>query len=99
MLEQKRNFFDDLGAPIDQAEALKYQQDAESKAEKLDFLIHKVFKQSPNGRELIKIWQQSLMMVSTAEAGMDNIEIGIREGQKRFIKGILLTVKRVGESK
>ena len=96
---EDNNFFDDLGANINQEEALKYQQDAESKAEKLDYLIHKIFQQSKDGKELIEIWKQSLMMVSTAEAGMDNIEIGIREGQKRFIKGILLTVKRVGESK
>lgn len=92
------NFFDDLGQDIDQKAALKYQQDSKASAEKLDHLIHKIFAQTNEGVELLELWKESLMMVSTAEPNMDSIEIGIREGQKRFIKSLLLTVKRVGES-
>lgn len=91
------NFYDDLGN-FDDVEAARLQKDSEIKAAKLDQLIHAVFAQNEKGAELVELWKQSLIMAATAEPGMDNIEIGIREGQKRFIKAILLTVKRVGES-
>lgn len=91
------NFYDDLGN-FDNVEAAKLQKDSETKAEHLDYLIHSVFSQDKKGAELLETWTKSLIMTAIAEPGMDNIEIGIREGQKRFIRGILLTVKRVGES-
>jgi len=36
-----------------------------------------------------------LIMTPTVESGIDMAESGIREGQKRFIRGIILTINRV----
>jgi len=94
----KPNFFDDLTTNIDQGEAAQLAGMQEKEHDRLDFLIHAVFSQNKKGAELLEKWKESLIMVSTAEPNMDLIEVGIREGQKRFIKSILLTVKRVGES-
>lgn len=89
------NFFDDLQTGFDPAEAIRQQKDNEAKGAKLDYLIHSVFEQDDKGRELLDIWKRSLIMQPTAEPDMDAVGIGIREGQKRFIRGILLTIQRV----
>ena len=89
------NFFDKLGDTLSPADSLKQQQDFQAKADKLDYLIHKVFEQSEDGQQLLELWHNTLIMTPTADAGMDSIAIGINEGYKRFIRGILLTVKKV----
>lgn len=76
-------------------EAVKFQKDAEAKGQKIDYLIHKAFAQTESGRELLEIWKESLIMSSTADEGADLVTIGINEGMKRFIRGIILTIKRV----
>lgn len=93
------NFFDDLMSSIDPKEALAAAQESDKKAQRLDYLIHKVFHQSDEGVELIEIWKQTLIMTPTASPGDDNISIGIAEGYKRFIRGILLTIKRVNDGR
>lgn len=89
------NFFDNLNTGFDPAESLRRQKDAEEKANKLDYLIHAVFEQNEQGKELITIWKEALIMQPTVEPGIDQFDAGIREGQKRFIRGILLTINRV----
>jgi hypothetical protein len=89
-----RNFFDELN-PINIEESIKFQKHAEEKGKKLDYLIHKVFAQSDEGKELLEIWKESLIMSSTADEGQDMITIGINEGMKRFIRGVILTIRRV----
>jgi len=64
-------------------------------ANRIDYLVHAVFEQNKHGRELLEIWKESLILTSTADDAMDSIAIGIREGMKRFIRGILLTIRRV----
>ena len=91
------NFFDRLGAAYDYAEAEKAAKDSEERGKKLDYLIHKTFEGNEDGKELLKIWKETLIMHAGAEPGMDSVGIGIREGQKRFIRNILLTIKRVQE--
>ena len=93
------NFFDDLMADIDTVEVIKQQKDAESKAARLDYLIHQVFYQNEHGAELLDIWGDTLIMTPTASPGDDSISIGISEGYKRFIRGILLTIKRVNDGR
>lgn len=93
----ERNFFDDLN-PIDTEEVEKYNKEQQARGEKIDFLVHKVFAQTDEGQELLTIWKESLMMQPTAEGGLDTVEIGIREGMKRFIRGIILTINRVEKS-
>ena len=92
---QERNPFDDLGGSFDLDETKRQTEQAKAKAEHLDYLIHRVFQQSEEGRELLGIWTENLIYAPCAEPGMDQVEIGIREGIKRFIRNIKLTVKKV----
>ena len=94
-MKEQSNFFDDLGSALDPAEAMKLAATKKAEAERLDYLIHRVFQQTPDGRELLNIWEESLIMTATADDGMDAVGIGIREGMKRFIRGIILTIRRV----
>lgn len=89
------NFFDDLQSGFDIEEAIRQRNENEEKSNKIDYLIHYVFMQDEKGRELLEIWKDVLIMVPTADDGMDVVAIGIREGMKRFIRGILLTINRV----
>jgi hypothetical protein len=91
------NAFDDLYS-FDPDEAKAQQAQREEKGKRLDYLIHKVFAQTEEGIELFSMWRESLIMTPTAEAGMDNIDIGIREGMKTFIRKIGITLNRVEES-
>ena len=88
------NFFDRL-TPTSPEDWIKGQKEQESKGKRIDYLIHQTFQQNEAGAELLAMWKESLIMAATAEGGLDSVEIGIREGQKRFIRGILLTIKRV----
>lgn len=92
---QDRNFFDELGIEVDQEEVRKQRAELQAKAEKIDYLIHAVFEQNEKGKELLAMWKEALILNSTAEPNMGYVEIGINEGQKRFIRQILLTIKRV----
>lgn len=89
------NFFDELQSGFDPAEALRQQKDHQVNAEKLDALIHRTFEQNESGKELLTIWKEALMMQPTVEPGIDQFDAGIREGQKSFIRGILLTIRRI----
>lgn len=92
-MEQSNNFYDDL--IFDPGAAKRQQDEFKAKGEKLDNLIHATFAQNESGIELLQLWSEALIMTSTAEPNMGLVEIGINEGQKRFIKAILLTIKRV----
>lgn len=89
------NFFDDIGLNLDPEEIKKNQREQQAIGEKIDNLIHRTFKQSDSGEELLALWKETLIMKPTADPGMDMVEVGINEGMKRFIRGILLTIKRV----
>ena len=90
------NFFDELYS-FDPEEAKRLQQESEAKGAKIDYLIHRVFQQSDEGRELLSKWYDGLIMSPGAEPGMSELEMGIREGFKKYIRGIKLTIKRVEE--
>ena len=62
---------------------------------KLDYLIHKIFHQSEEGIELLKLWKESLIMNPVASPGMDMLTVGINQGMKDFIRLILVTIRRV----
>lgn len=94
-MTETKNFYDDLQSGFDPSEAMKIQKDYEAKAAKLDYLIHRTFEQGESGKELLDYWKTSLVMQPVAEGGLDLIDIGIREGYKRFIRGIILTIERV----
>ena len=88
--EIQNNGFDDL-----LAEAFGMPQQETEEGKRIDYLIHSTFKQNESGQELLKLWKNALIMQSTAQPGMDNIDIGINEGVKTFIRNILLTIERV----
>ena len=89
------NAFDELGTGFDPVEAKKQKDEMESKANKLDYLIHQTFCQNPSGAELLAMWKDSLIMAPTASPGDEMLQVGIAEGHKSFIRGILLTVRKV----
>ena len=90
------NFFDALKTIDDINTVERESEKKRLQGEKLDNLIHKLFSQTPEGVELLEIWKEyNLVMSPSADAGMDSIEIGIREGMKRFIRNIILTCKKV----
>lgn len=93
------NFFDNLTLGEGHQDAIQQRLAEEKKAEKIDYLIHKVFCQSDEGRELLNIWKDTLIMVPTAQPGSDLIQVGINEGHKQFLRGIYLTVKRVNDGR
>lgn len=87
------NPYDILGLP-EPEEAKRYQEEIRAKGEHLDNLIHRVFT-SEAGQEYLEIMTKSLIMSPTAQAGMDQLEIGIQEGVKQFIRNIILTIQKV----
>ncbi len=95
--QETYNPFDELFS-YDPEEAEKFAKDQKAKGEKFDYLVHRVFAQSDEGQELLALWKESLSMAPTAEEGMDTLSIGIREGMKRFIRNIIITVKKVEET-
>jgi hypothetical protein len=89
------NFFDDLTTGLDPEETLKHQQEMQAKYARIDKLIHQTFAQSESGRELLAIWKDALCMAPTANPGDEMLTVGINEGQKQFIRNILLTIQKV----
>lgn len=89
------NFFDELIPNSEFSDIQEESKALEAERVKLDYLIHKVFKQNKDGKELLKIWEKTLMMKPGAEPGIDMIDVGIREGLKRFIRNLILTTQRV----
>ena len=92
--------FDNLEGFSSHDERMKYAEDLKERGRYLDHLIHRVFEQNEQGKELITRWKESLIMNPTVHGGIDAFQAGINEGLKTFIRGILLTVDRVerGES-
>ena len=81
--------FDNLGAQPD------WTEDDKVHFERLDYLYHRVFAETEEGRELLKVWQEQLMMAPSAEPGADLLAIGMAEGIKTFIRNIILTIRKV----
>ena len=90
------NAFDDLGTGFNPIADAKHKKAAEAKHNKIDYLIHQVFKQNEAGAELLAIWVQSaLVMAPTARPGDDLLAIGLEEGKKEFIRKVILTINKV----
>lgn len=83
------DYFNDLGAQPE------YTDEQKAQFNKLDYLIHKTFAQTEDGRELLNLWEDALLLNSTAQPGDDLLSIGINEGQKTFIRNIILTIRKV----
>lgn len=83
------DYFNELGAQPEYTDAQKEQFN------KLDYLIHRTFAQTDAGKELLTLWEDALLLNSTAQPGDDLLQIGINEGQKTFIRNIILTIRKV----
>jgi hypothetical protein len=59
-----------------------------------DVLIHKLFRQNPDGVELLELWMKwSLLLRPIVRWGEthDPYDIGIEQGRQEFIRNIFLT--------
>lgn len=83
------NPFDELGKQPE------FSDEDKKHFEKIDYLIHKVFAQSDEGRELLEIWQEHLLMSPTFQPSDNDLQIGYNEGVKSFIRNIILTLRKV----
>jgi len=63
--------------------------------DKLESLIHQVFEQNQQGKELIEIWKETLIMAPTVTANSTAYQCGIAEGKKEFIRNIYLTIQKI----
>jgi hypothetical protein len=94
-MNQPFNGFDAMGGVMD-PEAVKIAQaQQEQMWNETEQLIHKVFKQSPNGKKLIAIWKEALIMTPTVTPNSTQFQVGIEEGKREFIRNIYLTIKNV----
>ena len=63
--------------------------------EKNSILLHKVFVQNPDGVELLNKWRDSLIMTPTLDADTTTLGAGLNEGEKRFIRNIIIAIQSV----
>ncbi len=75
-------------------EGLKQQEAFKTLVEKEAIRVHKVFAQNEDGRELLEHWKSSLMMLPSAGPNSTQIEIGIAEGIKQFVRNIIIQTKQ-----
>lgn len=87
--DSQQNPFDKLG------QQPEWSDDDKKQFERLDYLIHQVFKQTEAGAELLEIWGEHLMMAPGLEVTDNDLQIGLREGTKAFIRNIILTIRKV----
>jgi len=75
-------------------EGLKQQEAFKTLVEKEAIRVHKVFAQNEDGRELLEYWKDSLLMSPSAGPNSTQIEIGIAEGIKQFVRKIIIQTKQ-----
>ena len=56
-------------------------------------LLHKVFMQNEHGKELLSKWRDSLIMTPTLEGQSTQFEAGLNEGEKRFIRNLIVAIQ------
>lgn len=94
MSDQPNPFDSMIGIPNPE-ESAKIKVENEAMWSKIDNLIHQVFKQNPQGKELLTIWKEALIMNPTVTPNSTQFQAGIAEGNKEFIRNICLTIKNV----
>lgn len=92
---QEFNGFDEMGGVQDPLELALAKAQREEMWNKVDQLIHAVFDQNPQGKELLGIWTDALIMTPTVTANATQFQVGIEEGKKEMIRNICLTIKNV----
>lgn len=92
------NPFDNMGGIADPEELAKIEAEKSVMWDRLENLIHQVFEQNQQGKELLELWKDALIMNPTVTPNSTAFQAGIAEGNKEFIRNIYLTIKNV-ESK
>ena len=87
-----------MGGIQDPEELARIEAQKEEMWNKIDQLIHRVFEQNAEGKELLSIWKEALIMNPTVTPNSTQFQAGIAEGNKEFIRNICLTIKSI-ESK
>lgn len=81
--------------PLDTGSLNNANDEQQALWDKSNELIHQVFKQNPKGKKLLKLWEQSLIMVPTVTPNSTQFEAGIAEGKKTVVREILLAINSV----
>ena len=56
-------------------------------------LLKKIFNETPEGRELLDIFKKRLIMIPADRLGADLFNLGKEEGEKQFIRNIIMTIE------
>jgi len=94
-MNKEFNGFDAIGGIDDPEELARIEAEKEVMWNKIDQLIHQVFEQNPQGKELLTIWKETLITIPTVTPHSTQFQAGIAEGNKEFIRNICLTIKSV----
>lgn len=70
----------------------------EAKLNKMSYLLHQVFVQNTQGKELITLWKEVLINTPSFDGNSSQFDAGLNEGEKRFVRNILLLLKQVEDS-
>lgn len=89
------NAFDNMGGIPDPEEVAKQAAVDRQNWDKMEYLIHKVFAQNEDGAALILQWKEALIMTPTVTENSTQFQAGMREGEKSFIRNILLTIENI----
>jgi hypothetical protein len=96
----KFNPFDHLssGVEFDPKKIEQQKKAMEAEYNKLDYMIHKVFAQTDEGKELLDYWMANCIIkrpVLVKGEQHDPYDIGISQGIQDFVRGIYLTCQKV----
>lgn len=92
---QDSNPFDAMPGLPTPEQIAKIKAENEQLGNKLDNLIHRTFKQNEAGAELLALWTEALLTQMAISGNMSQIEVGIAEGKREFIRNIILTIRKV----
>lgn len=92
------NGFDAITGLPDPAETERLQKEEEAKQNKMSYLLHQVFEQNKLGKELMTIWKDGLINMPSLDGNSTQFAAGLNEGEKRFVRNILLLLKQVEDS-
>jgi hypothetical protein len=76
-------------------EGLRQQENYNKLQDKNAVLLHKVFKQSEDGAELLNKWTKDLLMIPTILPESSQFGAGLTEGGKMFIRNIIVQIESV----
>ncbi len=76
-------------------EGLEQTDSFKAQMEKNNILLHKVFVQNADGVELLNKWRDSLIMTPSLAPESTQFEVGLNEGEKRFIRNLIISIQSV----